>query len=154
MDMEFETRNDVSEAEYIRMIELKTSVLIAASLKIGAIAGGADDRQAEDLYEFGRNLGIAFQLQDDYLDTFGDTSTFGKKVGNDIVTNKKTWLVITALEVAGENDRKRLLELYSDLTSDPDQKVKNVMKIFDRYGIKEKVLAKIEEYYNKAYQSF
>ncbi len=139
MDMDFEYRNDVTEEEYIRMIELKTSVLIAASLQIGAICGGASDSQAEQLYQYGRNLGIAFQLQDDFLDTYGDTTTFGKKVGNDIVTNKKTYLVISALKGAGNNDRTRLMGLYSETDIPPGKKISEVREIFDRLGVREKI---------------
>ncbi|HYW97066.1 MAG TPA: polyprenyl synthetase family protein [Bacteroidales bacterium] len=152
MDMDFEGRDDVSEDEYIRMIELKTSVLIAASLEIGAITGGAGEKEAAALYDFGRNLGIAFQLQDDYLDTFGDTSTFGKKVGNDIITNKKTYLVITALKEASENDRQRLLDLYSGEQADADDKVREVLGIFNRCNIGKKTRAKTEDYFGKAYE--
>ncbi len=150
MDMDFECRDDVTEAEYIRMIELKTSVLIAASLRIGAIAGGATQEQALGLYEFGRNLGIAFQLQDDYLDTYGDTAVFGKAVGNDILTNKKTFLVISALKLAGKKDRDRLTELYWSGDENPEQKFKEVMAIFDRYGVREQALGKIREYFDLA----
>lgn len=127
IDMDFEKRQDVSFPEYIRMIELKTSVLLAASLKMGAILGGAGERNQNLLYEFGRKLGIAFQIQDDYLDAFGDPVKFGKQVGGDILANKKTFLLIHALEVANEKQRKRLAEL---MRSDNDSKVIGVLDIF------------------------
>ena len=105
-DMNFEETLTVSEEEYLNMIELKTAVLIAASLKIGAILGGASEKDADDLYDFGRNLGIAFQLQDDLLDTYGDTDVIGKRRGTDIVDNKKTFLMINALEKASSSERE------------------------------------------------
>ena len=150
MDMEFEQRNDVSEAEYLRMIELKTSVLIAASLQIGAVAGGALPGDAALMYDIGRNRGLAFQLQDDFLDTWGDPSVFGKKVGNDIITNKKTFLVISALKLAGKDDRSTLIELYSQAGNDPLAKVAAVKDIFERCGIKQMVKGKILDYFNHA----
>ena len=104
--MNFESRMDVGVEEYLKMIELKTAVLIAASLKAGAMSGGASQLESELLYEFGRNLGMAFQIRDDYLDVYGDPEEFGKKIGNDIVTNKKTFLLIKALELSEGKTRE------------------------------------------------
>src|SRR6476620_7776795 len=115
LDMDFEKRNDVGYEEYLNMINLKTSVLLAASLKMGTILGGALERNQNLIYEFGRKLGLAFQVQDDYLDAFGDPEKFGKQVGGDIKANKKTFLLIHALEAASGDQKKALLELlHSD----------------------------------------
>jgi len=131
LDMNFESRTDVEVNEYMGMIELKTAVLIASSLKAGAMAGGAEMLEADLLYEFGRNLGIAFQLRDDYLDVFGDQEKFGKKIGNDIVTNKKTFLLIKALELAQGDTRKKLIQLIKSKNSDPEGKIKKVRNIYE-----------------------
>ncbi len=147
MDMEFEDRQDVQVDEYIRMIELKTSVLIAASLQIGAIVGGASPEESSELYEFGRHLGIAFQLQDDLLDSYGDVEKFGKKIGNDILTNKKTFLMISALENAGKNELKELKHWLAKEEFEPEEKIAGVKKIFNSCRIKELTLAKIHEYF-------
>lgn len=127
MDMDFEVRDDVSHAEYLKMIELKTSVALAASLQMGSILGGAGERNQHLLYEFGKKLGIAFQVQDDYLDAFGDPAKFGKQVGGDILANKKTFLLLHAFETASAAQRKELNELLSGNASD---KVERVLKIF------------------------
>lgn len=126
-DMDFEKREMVKLDEYLRMIELKTSVLLAASLKMGAILGGAGERNQNLLYEFGRKLGIAFQVQDDYLDAFGDPQKFGKQVGGDILANKKTFLLIHAMESASAGQQKELGKL---LSGNEAGKVENVLKIF------------------------
>lgn len=147
MDMNFENRGDVTVDEYIRMIELKTSVLIAASLKIGGMVGGASEKQAHEIYEFGRHLGIAFQLQDDLLDTYGDTRTFGKKIGNDILTNKKTFLMISALENADSLNLKKLKEWLKREKFDPEEKVKEIKTIYDACGVMKLTLEKINEYF-------
>jgi geranylgeranyl diphosphate synthase type II len=132
LDMDFEKSEHVSLDDYIRMIELKTSVLLAASLKMGAILGGAGKGNQDHLYEFGKNLGIAFQVQDDYLDAFGDPSRFGKQVGGDIMSNKKTFLVIHALETctAGELD-----ELKKLLRGNEKDKVEKVLTLFRKCGV-------------------
>ncbi len=127
LDMDFEKRETVSIEEYEYMITLKTSVLVAASLKLGAILGGAGEGNQNHLYEFGKNLGIAFQVQDDYLDAFGDPEKFGKKVGGDIVANKKTFLMIHAFETAKPAQLSELQEL---IKTNPDDKVEKVMQIF------------------------
>jgi geranylgeranyl diphosphate synthase type II len=153
MDMNFESRPAVEEEEYLRMIELKTAVLIAASLKIGAILGGASETDAEDLYQFGRNLGIAFQLQDDYLDTFGEEELIGKKVGLDIVDNKKTILMITALREANEQQRGELKGWLEATSFDRDKKIEAVKSIFGQLDIESKVVAKMNAYYDAALES-
>lgn len=153
MDMNFEQELTVSEAEYLKMIELKTAVLIAASLKIGGMLGGAAEKDAEDLYDFGRDLGIAFQLQDDLLDTYGDPALFGKKPGMDIVDNKKTMLMITALKEANDKQRKELETWLAKEDFDPDQKVKEVIDIFNAVGVKQKVDSLISEYYKTSLNS-
>ncbi len=129
MDMDFEKQEDVSPADYIKMIELKTSVLLAASLQMGAILGGASEGNCGHLYQFGENLGIAFQIQDDYLDAFGDPAKFGKDVGGDIRQNKKTFLLIHALEVADEEQKMQLLQLMQDNPADKVEKVLDIFKV-------------------------
>ena len=127
LDMDFEKMESVSLDAYIRMIELKTSVLLGSSLKLGALIGGAGEGNQQLLYEFGRNLGIAFQVQDDYLDAFGNPEKFGKKTGGDILANKKTFLLIHALEVAPEKQKTELKKLLAGNSND---KVEKVLKIF------------------------
>ena len=127
LDMDYAKRTSVSMDEYIHMITLKTSVLLAASLQMGAIIGGAGEHNCSHLYEFGKKLGIAFQIQDDYLDAFGDAAVFGKDAGGDIKQNKKTFLLIRALETANPEQLKALNAL---LTSDPADKVEQVLAIF------------------------
>ena len=127
IDMDFENQEAVAHDEYLKMIELKTSVLLAASLKMGAILGGAGERNQNLLYEFGRKLGLAFQVQDDYLDAFGDPDKFGKQVGGDILSNKKTFLLIHALETASSSQRKELKDL---IKQNPDDKVEKVLQLF------------------------
>jgi geranylgeranyl diphosphate synthase, type II len=131
LDIDFEKAAIVSEDEYLRMIELKTAVLLAASAEIGAIIGGADEKDSELLYEFGRNIGLAFQIQDDLLDSYGDARVFGKISGGDIVANKKTFLLVKALEIASVNQLKKLQELFSHKDIDPEKKVKEVLEIYD-----------------------
>lgn len=126
-DMDFETRNDVSIEEYIHMITLKTSVLLACSLKMGALLGGATEGNADKLYEFGKNLGIAFQLQDDYLDAFGHTDKLGKQNGGDIIANKKTYLHLSALSKANHLQRK---EIDDVLLMDSTEKVPAMLNLF------------------------
>jgi geranylgeranyl diphosphate synthase, type II len=154
MDMDFETRTDVKVDEYIRMIGLKTSVLIAASIEIGAIAGGADKKTASDLYEFGYNLGIAFQLQDDLLDTFGDISKFGKKIGSDILNNKKTFLYLKALELSANAQRKKLEDLYTTDGNDPNDKISLVKNIFESLEIERHTKEHVSFYFSSASEIF
>ena len=153
MDMNFEKELSVSEQEYLSMIELKTAVLIAASLKIGAILGGASQRDAEDLYEYGRNLGIAFQLQDDLLDTYGDPEVTGKNKGTDIVDNKKTFLVIQALNTASPAQKKELTGWLEAKGFDPGNKIEAVTAIFDALKVKDVTQKKIQGYYKQALAS-
>lgn len=150
MDMNFEELISVTEEEYMTMIELKTAVLIAASLKIGAILGGASERDAQDLYAFGRNLGLAFQLQDDLLDTYGDPELTGKKRGTDIVDNKKTFLVIQALERATEEQKDELLGWLKEKNFDPAEKIRAVTAIFDNLNIKDITAKRVRGYYQQA----
>jgi geranylgeranyl diphosphate synthase, type II len=136
LDIDYEKSNFVSEGEYLRMIELKTAALIAASAKIGAIIGGAEDKDSDLLYEFGRNLGLAFQMQDDLLDIYGDIKVFGKIPGGDIISNKKTFLLVKAMEIASRIQLKKLKEQFSLKEFDPDDKVKKVMALYDQLNIK------------------
>lgn len=137
-DMEFETREDVTIDEYIEMIRLKTAVLLGCSMALGAELAGASAQDIDHLEKFGENIGIAFQLQDDYLDTFGDAATFGKRIGGDIIQNKKTYLYLKALELASDEQRALLLELYSDSYSgDEEEKIDTVRTIFKELVIGE-----------------
>jgi len=135
-DMDFEKATIVSLDEYLRMIELKTAALIAASAKIGALFGGADEKEAEILYEYGKNLGLAFQIQDDLLDTYGDMKVFGKISGGDIVAGKKTFLYVKAMEIASQDQRKKLQEIYSSETYDTETRIKMATEIFDQLHLK------------------
>lgn len=149
LDMDFEKRDTVSFDEYVNMITLKTSVLVAASLQLGAILGGAGTGSQQHLYEFGKNLGIAFQVQDDYLDAFGDPEKFGKQIGGDILANKKTFLMIHAMEVATGADKTELQEL---LNSNPADKVQRVLSIFKKCKVDEWAKQLKENYYQTALQ--
>jgi geranylgeranyl diphosphate synthase, type II len=135
LDIDFEKASIITQDEYLRMIELKTAVLMAASVKIGGIIGGADDKNSKLLYEFGRNLGFAFQVQDDLLDIYGDVKIFGKIPGGDIIANKKTFLLVKALEIASGNQLKELQELFSLKDFDPETKVNKVMDLYDQLSI-------------------
>lgn len=149
-DMEFETRNDVTEEEYIHMIYLKTSVLIAGSLRHGALIAGAPEHEYKALYDFGGYLGLAFQLQDDYLDVYGDVAEFGKKIGGDITENKKTYLLIKAFEVADPETKAELQAWVDKKDFDVFKKIKAVTGIYDRLGIGELTLKTIENYLDKS----
>lgn len=151
-DMEFETRNDITEEEYIEMIRLKTSVMIGACLKTGAIMGNASAEDAQLLYDFGINLGLAFQLRDDLLDTFGDPATFGKRIGGDIVCSKKTYLLITALKSASASDLAIMNDWLNRKEFDEDEKIATIKSMYLKYGIDKIGQAKIEEYDKKATQ--
>lgn len=151
MDINFEQQQVVKIDEYLRMIELKTSVLVAGAMKIGALLGDADMEDAEAVYQFGRNLGISFQLQDDLLDTYGDPSKFGKKVGGDIAQNKKTFLYLKALELADQNQSSRLVELYQQNKLNEKEKIEEVVHIFNQLGIKEETELIKEEYKDRAF---
>jgi len=149
-DMEFEDRDNVTESEYIRMIELKTSVLLAAALKIGALLGGANEKDADLLYEFGRNIGLAFQLQDDYLDVYGNVYVFGKQIGGDIASNKKTYMLIKALELAAGEQKEKLEHWLHQENFDRETKVSAVTEIYNSLNIGDLVKDKITEYNNRA----
>jgi len=151
MDVDFETRNDVTIDEYIYMISLKTSVLVACALEMGAIIADASDEDAQKIYDFGLNLGIAFQLQDDYLDAFGDPKTFGKQVGGDIIENKKTYLYIKALELASKLEKEILEILFSSKKEVNNDKIQRVKEIFKSSGAVEKTKEEILRYTSKAF---
>ena len=147
-DMDFETKSDVSLSEYIKMIEYKTAVLLAASLQIGGITGGANTEQQNHLYEFGRNLGIAFQLKDDLLDVFGSPDAFEKKVGGDIMANKKTFLYLKALQLADDVVKKQLQDHYT--SEDSEGKISAVKGIFKNLDIEKHTVDMMKAYYTKA----
>ena len=146
-DMDFENRLDVTEIEYLEMIRLKTAVLLACSLKTGALLANADYEIANQLYEFGINLGLAFQLQDDLLDSFGDQKTFGKKIGGDILSNKKTFLLIKALENCTPIEKTELLDWINKKDFVAEKKIEAVLNIYNKLNIKELTQAKIEYYF-------
>jgi len=152
-DMEFEIRDRVNEEEYLMMIGLKTAVLLSASLKIGAMLAGASNADADNLGQFGFNLGMAFQLQDDLLDTFGDTNLFGKNIGGDITANKKTYLAIKAFELADEQTRKTLEYWYASTRFDRIEKVKAVYQIFEQLNIQKITREKMEHFFRLAVDS-
>lgn len=149
-DMDFEHRNDVTEDEYIEMIRLKTSVLLACSMKIGAILAGAPAADADNLYRFGEQVGLAFQLQDDYLDVYGDPSVFGKAIGGDIVSNKKTYMLINAMNRADSEQRRRLSEWIGAKDFDAREKIAAVRAIYDEIGIDRLALEKINHYFRQS----
>lgn len=153
-DMNYETSESTTIQEYIEMIRLKTSVLIAASLKTGAVIAGANKQDVANIYKFGEYVGLAFQLQDDLLDIYGDQDIFGKKIGGDIITNKKTYLYIKALQEAKGTDLSELIHYFSSSRFDPDEKVKAITKIYDRHGVKESTVSLINKYYDKALTYF
>lgn len=148
-DMEFEHRLDVTVDEYIEMIRLKTSVLLAAALKIGAILGGAPEKDAQLLYDFGIKMGLAFQLQDDYLDVYGDPAVFGKKIGGDILCNKKTFMLITALSLAEGEDKETLLNWLRATDYVAEEKIQSVTALYNKVGVPELCQARIEAYYKE-----
>ncbi len=153
LDVDFETRNDVTISEYIHMISLKTSVLIGAALKMGAIVGKANEEDAQKLYDFGLNLGIAFQLQDDYLDTYGNPETFGKQVGGDIIENKKTYLYLKALELASVDDKNTLTRLFQEKLEKNEEKIHQTKEIFNRYNTPSIVKDQIKHYSQEAFDT-
>lgn len=146
-DMEFESRLDVTEEEYMEMIRLKTAVLLACALKMGAMLGGAPSADAERLYAFGIHIGLAFQLQDDLLDVYGDPRTFGKHIGGDILCNKKTFLLINALRLADAEQRKELLGWIERKDFDAQEKIEAVTHIYNRLGLKALTEARMETLY-------
>lgn len=153
LDMDFEERDIVTLVEYMRMIELKTAKLLAAALKIGAIIGGGRKNDSDLLYEFGRNLGLAFQIQDDMLDIWGDTLVFGKTPGGDIIAHKKTFPLVKAMEIASREQLAELKRLFSDRKADPGEKVEKVIGLYDQLKIREATEACANEYIEKAFDS-
>lgn len=153
LDMDFETRTDVTEEEYIEMIRLKTSVLLAASLKIGALLGGASDADADALYDFGMHMGVAFQLKDDWLDVYGDPAVFGKKIGGDILCNKKTYMLIQALRRAEGETRADLLHWLNEEQPNPEEKIAAVTYIYKVTGVRQLCEEQIEYYTRRGLES-
>ena len=151
-DMEFETRNDVAEEEYIKMIRLKTSVLLACALKMGAVVAGASDADANALYAFGEKVGLAFQLQDDLLDVYGDPKVFGKTIGGDITSNKKTFMLINAFNRADAETRAELERWTTATEFDPAEKIAAVTEIYNRLGIDKLAEQRIKEYFEQSRQ--
>lgn len=152
-DVDFETRNDVTEAEYLEMIRLKTSVLLACAVKIGALLADAPKEDIENLYRFGEAMGLAFQLQDDYLDVYGDPKVFGKAIGGDITSNKKTYMLINALQKAQGADKQELERWISASNFDREEKIKAVTALYNKLGIDLMAKAKMEDYYQQALQA-
>lgn len=146
-DMEFETRMDVTEEEYIEMIRLKTSVLLACALKIGAILADAGKDDVENLYRFGESIGLAFQLQDDFLDVYGNPEVFGKKIGGDILCNKKTYMLIQAWNLSSDIQRKEMEEWLTAKNYNPQEKIKAITELYNTLGIDKLCSKKIEHYF-------
>lgn len=149
-DMEFETRTDVTEEEYIEMIRLKTSVLLACATKIGAILADAPDEDADNLYKFGEQMGLAFQLQDDYLDVYGDSKVFGKAIGGDIMSNKKTYMLINAFNLANDKQREELTHWITAENPDPKEKIAAVTKLYNEIGIDKLAEKKINFFFEES----
>lgn len=154
MDMNFETRWDVTEGEYIEMIRLKTSVLLGYALELGGLVAGADAQTTQHLYEGGVNIGIGFQLKDDLLDVYGDPLKFGKQVGGDIIANKKTFLLIEALEQAKGPIKDRLIDWLTRTTFDKGEKVEAVTAIYDQLNIRQITESRITEYFTRGFANF
>ncbi|MFZ4105703.1 polyprenyl synthetase family protein [Flavobacterium sp.] len=152
-DVDFETRDDVTIPEYLKMIEYKTAVLVAAAMKMGAIVAETTTENADLIYDFGLNLGLAFQLQDDYLDAFGDPETFGKQVGGDIIENKKTYLYLKAIAFSDENKKNQLMHLFSMQPSHSNDKINSVKDIFNESGASSATQKAIQEYTLKAFET-
>lgn len=152
-DVDFETRDDVTIPEYLKMIEYKTAVLVAAAMKMGAIVAETSKENADLIYDFGLNLGLAFQLQDDYLDAFGNPETFGKQVGGDIIENKKTYLYLKAIEFSDDNQKEQLLHLFSIQPEDNTDKIESVKSIFNESGASDATKKAIQEYTLKAFDT-
>ncbi len=152
-DMTFETRNDVTEDEYIEMIRLKTSVLLACAIKIGAVLADAPQKDADLLYRFGEQLGLAFQLQDDLLDVYGDPKVFGKAIGGDITSNKKTYMLINAVNRANSEQRQELERWIGAKDFDRQEKIAAVTRLYNEIGIRELCEAKINNYFEQARQT-
>lgn len=152
-DVDFETRDDVTIPEYLKMIEYKTAVLVAAAMKMGAIVAETTSENADLIYDFGLNLGLAFQLQDDYLDAFGDPETFGKQVGGDIIENKKTYLYLKAIAFSDENQKNQLMHLFSIHPTDNVDKITSVKEIFNSSGASGATQQAIQDFTLKAFET-
>ena len=152
-DVDFETREDVTIPEYLKMIQYKTAVLVGAAMKMGAIVAETSDVNANLIYDFGLNLGIAFQLQDDFLDAFGDPETFGKQVGGDIIENKKTYLYLKAMEFSNADEKEQLTHLFSVQPTDNSDKIESVKSIFNQTKASEATQKAIQEYTFKAFET-
>ena len=152
-DVDFETKDDVTIPEYLKMIEYKTAVLVGAAMKMGAIVAETSEENANLIYDFGLNLGIAFQLQDDYLDAFGDPETFGKQVGGDIIENKKTYLYLKAMEFSNTDEKEQLMHLFSIQPNDNSDKIESVKTIFNQTKASEATHKAIQEYTFKAFET-
>ena len=150
LDMDFEQIQELEISEYIEMIKKKTSVLLAASFQIGALIANASIEDTSLMYQFGLNIGIAFQLQDDMLDLYGDQNKFGKKTGGDIISNKKTYLFLKSLSLANSQQEKTLIELFSNPTINEDKKIQEVKNIFDEVGVLEHIKIQINYYHKQA----
>lgn len=153
IDMNFEAVPYITLQEYEEMIGLKTAVLIACSAEIGAIIAGADDKIAESLYNFGYQLGLAFQIKDDYLDSFGNTLTFGKAIGGDILCNKKTWLLVEAVKRADTHEYSELSSILTSTVINPDNKIERVLSIYNKLGVKAAAEQAVTEYHKKAQEA-
>ncbi|ERJ81124.1 polyprenyl synthetase [Prevotella disiens JCM 6334 = ATCC 29426] len=151
-DMEFEHRNDVTVDEYIEMIRLKTSVLLACATKMGALLADASAEDAENLYKFGEQIGLAFQLQDDYLDVYGDSKVFGKKIGGDITSNKKTYMLITAFNRANDKQRAELEEWINKTAFVTEEKIAAVTRLYNEIGVDKLAKEKMDYYYEQGKQ--
>jgi len=150
-DVDFEDLQEVSAAEYMKMIEYKTSALLAVSLHLGSIIGGATKQDRQLIYDFGLKLGLAFQIKDDYLDSFGDAATFGKRIGGDILMNKKTYLLVTALGLAGQQDRHTIFNLFEE--QNEENKISTMLEMFEKLGVRQQTYARMEELYKEAMNS-
>lgn len=151
LDMEFESRNDVNISEYINMIRLKTAVLLGGAMKLGAIVAETSTQNANLIYEFGENLGIAFQLQDDILDVYGDPEKFGKQIAGDIIANKKTFLLLKLQELCTDLDLQQLVKQFSNPVA--ENKIRNVMDLYNRYHIRELAREETKTYLNRAFEA-
>jgi geranylgeranyl diphosphate synthase type II len=152
-DMEFEERDQVPIPDYLEMIRLKTAVLIACSLQMGAILAGANEKSSKLLYDFGIKIGIAFQLQDDWLDVYGDEQTFGKQIGGDICENKKTFILLKAMEMSDETDRSILMNWIKKTDFEPKEKIRAVREIFTRSGAGQATKTLMRQYHDQAMES-
>jgi geranylgeranyl diphosphate synthase type II len=152
LDMNYESVPVVSKEEYIEMIRLKTSVLVGFSMELGGIMAGANETTTRDLYDAGVNIGLGFQLMDDLLDVYGDANVFGKQIGGDIIANKKTYLLIDAIENARNKDAEILQGWLSEVNFDKDRKIKEITEVYNRLGVKERTEKVIEHYFNKGFE--